>query len=79
MELREELCTTNEAKQLQLLESQLSTLETDAKAMSANIDSLEAEIEKERTMSEQVSFNANELKQLLESQLNSIKYVCEYL
>ncbi|KAK8705442.1 hypothetical protein V6N13_049045 [Hibiscus sabdariffa] len=62
---------TNEAKHH--LESQFGTLETDAKTMSAKIDSLEAEIEKERALSEQSSVNTNESKQLLESQLISIK------
>ncbi|KAE8653863.1 Filament-like plant protein [Hibiscus syriacus] len=70
-ELRTELCTTHEAKHH--LESQLGTLETDAKTMSARIDSLEAEIEKERTLSDQVSVNTNESKQLLESQLINSK------
>ncbi|GMJ02423.1 hypothetical protein HRI_003911600 [Hibiscus trionum] len=70
-ELRAELCTTNEAKQH--LESQLSILETDAETMSAKIDLLEAEIEKERTLSRQLSFDTKESKQLLESQLISLK------
>ncbi|KAK8491230.1 hypothetical protein V6N13_025392 [Hibiscus sabdariffa] len=71
LELTTELCATNEAKHR--LESQLSTLETDANTMSTKIDSLEAEIEKKRTLSEQVSVNTDESKQLLESQLISIK------
>ncbi|KAK8493887.1 hypothetical protein V6N12_063953 [Hibiscus sabdariffa] len=70
-ELRAKLCRTAEAKQQ--LESQISTLETDAETMFATINSLEAKIGKERTLSEQVSINANESKQLLESQLISIK------
>ncbi|XVF36912.1 hypothetical protein REPUB_Repub19eG0099700 [Reevesia pubescens] len=65
--LQRELCMANEAKQH--LESQLSSIETDAVTMSAKIDSLEAEIQKERALSELVSVNANESKQLLESQL----------
>ncbi|XP_022766340.1 filament-like plant protein [Durio zibethinus] len=74
-ELQRELCMANDAKQN--LESQLSSMETDAETMSAKIDSLEAEIEKERTLSEQVSVNANESKQLLESQLISIEAVAQ--
>ncbi|XWS23739.1 hypothetical protein CRYUN_Cryun28dG0041200 [Craigia yunnanensis] len=70
-ELQRELCMANEAKQH--LESQLSSMETYAETMSAKIDSLEAEIEKERDLSEQVLVNANESKQLLESQLISIE------
>ncbi|XWS15132.1 hypothetical protein CRYUN_Cryun35bG0067700 [Craigia yunnanensis] len=70
-ELQRELSMANGAKQH--LESQLSSMETDAQAMSAKIDSLEAEIEKERDLSQQVSVNANESKQLLKSQLISIE------
>ncbi|XP_022773260.1 filament-like plant protein [Durio zibethinus] len=70
-ELQRELCMANEAKQH--LEPQLSSMETDAETMSAKIDSLEAEIEKERALSAQVSVNANESKKLLESQLISIE------
>ncbi|KAK9005704.1 hypothetical protein V6N11_043127 [Hibiscus sabdariffa] len=41
--------------------------------MSTKIDSLEAEIENERRLSEQVSVNSNESKKLIESQIISIK------
>ncbi|XVE60324.1 hypothetical protein DITRI_Ditri05aG0119800 [Diplodiscus trichospermus] len=70
-ELQRELCMANEAKQH--LESQISSMKTDAKAMSAKIDTLEAEVEKEKALSVQVSADANESKKLLESQLISIK------
>ncbi|XWS25136.1 hypothetical protein CRYUN_Cryun27aG0044600 [Craigia yunnanensis] len=70
-ELQRELCIANEAKQH--LESQLSSMETGAETMSAKIDSLEAEIEKERALSAQVSVNVNESKKLLESHLISIE------
>ncbi|XVE55338.1 hypothetical protein DITRI_Ditri03aG0150900 [Diplodiscus trichospermus] len=70
-EMQRELCMANQAKEH--LESQLSSMETDMETMSAKIDSLEAEIRKERDMSEQVSVNANESKRLLESQLISIE------
>ncbi|XWS21626.1 hypothetical protein CRYUN_Cryun30bG0070700 [Craigia yunnanensis] len=70
-ELQSELCMANEAKQH--LESQLSSMATDAETMSAKIDSLEAEIKKERALSAQISVNANESKKLLESQLISIE------
>ncbi|TYH65454.1 hypothetical protein ES332_D06G057500v1 [Gossypium tomentosum] len=70
-ELQRELSKANEAKQH--LESQLSIMETDAETMSAKIDALGAEIEKERALSVQISADANESKQLLESQLVSIE------
>ncbi|KAH1057482.1 hypothetical protein J1N35_035547 [Gossypium stocksii] len=70
-ELQRELSKANEAKQH--LESQLSIMETDAETMSAKIDALGAEIEKERALSLQISADANESKQLLESQLVSIE------
>ncbi|MBA0693644.1 hypothetical protein Goari_004003 [Gossypium aridum] len=70
-ELQRELSKANEAKQH--LESQLSMMETDAETMSAKIDALGAEIEKERALSVQISADANESKQLLESQLVSIE------
>ncbi|KAB2076581.1 hypothetical protein ES319_A06G050900v1 [Gossypium barbadense] len=70
-ELQRELSKASEAKQH--LESQLSIMETDAETMSAKIDALGAEIEKERALSVQISADANESKQLLESQLVSIE------
>ncbi|XVE95484.1 hypothetical protein REPUB_Repub02eG0101500 [Reevesia pubescens] len=70
-ELQRELCMANEA--MQHLESRISSMVKEAETMLAKIDSLEAEIEKERALSEQVSVNANESKQLLESQLISIE------
>ncbi|XVF64568.1 hypothetical protein PTKIN_Ptkin09bG0179100 [Pterospermum kingtungense] len=70
-ELQRELCMANEAKQH--LESQLSSMETDAETMSEKIDSLKAEIEKERALSAQVSVNTDESKKLLESQLISLE------
>ncbi|MFQ6662653.1 hypothetical protein Gotur_030437, partial [Gossypium turneri] len=70
-ELQRELSKANEAKQH--LESQLSIMETDAETMSAKIDALGAEIEKERALSVQISADANESKQLLKSQLVSIE------
>ncbi|KAE8731240.1 Filament-like plant protein [Hibiscus syriacus] len=76
-ELRTELCMTNEAKHH--LESQLSTLETDAESMSTKIDSVEAEIEKESTLLEQVSVNTNKSKQLLESQFINSKEEAEMM
>ncbi|KAK6257518.1 hypothetical protein QUC31_000977 [Theobroma cacao] len=70
-ELEREFHMANEAKQH--LESQLSSMETDAETMSSKIDSLKAEIEKEMALSAEVSVNATESKQLLESQLISIE------
>ncbi|EOY16299.1 Filament-like plant protein, putative isoform 1 [Theobroma cacao] len=70
-ELEREFHMANEAKQH--LESQLSSMETDAETMSSKIDSLKAEIEKEMALSAEISVNATESKQLLESQLISIE------
>ncbi|PIN10224.1 hypothetical protein CDL12_17194 [Handroanthus impetiginosus] len=58
--LRKELTAVNEAKES--LEFQLVGMEVEARTMSANVDSLKAEVEKERTSSAELTSKCQELE-----------------
>ncbi|KAG8378259.1 hypothetical protein BUALT_Bualt08G0119000 [Buddleja alternifolia] len=59
-ELQKELKAANEAKEL--LEFQLVSMEVETRTMSANVDSLKGEIQKERTLSAELTVKCREME-----------------
>ncbi|KAL0323336.1 UNVERIFIED_CONTAM: Filament-like plant protein [Sesamum angustifolium] len=59
-ELQKELTAVNEAKEL--LEFQLIGIEVESRTMSTNVDSLKAEIEEEKKLSEELTVKCQELE-----------------
>ncbi|CDP10914.1 unnamed protein product [Coffea canephora] len=59
-DLQKELCVVNEAKEL--LEFQLIGMEVEARTLSANVDSLKAEVQKERSSSAKMAMEYQELE-----------------
>ncbi|XP_024452043.1 filament-like plant protein isoform X5 [Populus trichocarpa] len=63
VELQEELLLTNESKQQ--IEFQLVSMEAEARTMSAKVNSIQGEIEKERVLSAEIALKYHELEEEL--------------
>ncbi|KAJ6939267.1 hypothetical protein NC651_005642 [Populus alba x Populus x berolinensis] len=63
LELQEELLLTNESKQQ--IEFQLVSMEAEARTMSAKVNSIQGEIEKERVLSAEIALKYHELEEEL--------------
>lgn len=70
-DLQKELCVVNEAKEL--LEFQLIGMEVEARTLSANVDSLNAEVQKERSSSAKMAVKYQESENELIKKLQEIE------
>lgn len=65
-ELRREIKSAYKAKQM-MIETQLKSMEEEAQTISAKVDSLEADVEKEKAISAEISMKCKELEEELEN------------
>ncbi|XP_068336308.1 filament-like plant protein [Pyrus communis] len=71
-ELQKELSIAKESKQT--IESQLISMEAEAWTMSAKVDSLEAEVQRERALSAEIAVKCQDLKEELSRKNEEVKF-----